>query len=358
MKTLYEKSLFWKGKFNDFKEVIDIELNKFAYLEEAIKKGTVHYMTGEKLNNLTNTNCENYDKWIYAGIEFDNDVTYKCILNIFDYEYVNVYKFLYITEAYNSNNQEQCEDSSNSTCCMQEEPCDDTCCMTKLDDLEMDEFYYMPEDLWSEDATVIRKECCYLWYRTSEWKRVEAVNESNFNVIKECVDFYKEKYPEISDPLSDDTFWHMCVGDDIISNALKNRDYIYELDYANGNDFKKDLKQFDVVFQETLGGFVCHPYVVYDIEYQNAYEAKIEYDDYANEELNCICGKYSKGKIENWRFGGFDEYRKRRAELIKEGHATYTVKPGGTSYRMNVRWVDRSNKVAEQPYGELKKDIW
>jgi len=258
------------------------------------------------------------------------------------------------TENCTESHAESCTEGYTEDCCPMQAQVKNT---NIEEELKLDEYYYMPEELWPEDATDIRREPCYLWYRHSQWKRVEAVNEENKKLMDECIDFYKKKRPECEDPLNDETFWLRCVGDNIISNSIEHRDYIYENDYKNGNDFKKALKQFDVVIQETLGGFVCHPFVVYDIEYRNAYEAKIKYDDYARIELDKIDAKY-ENNLEGWRAGGNMEWKMKRAEFIKEGHATYEVKSGGTEYRMNMRWIDRSNTKNPQPYGTLHKGVY
>jgi len=225
--------------------------------------------------------------------------------------------------------------------------------------LENDDFYYMPEELWPEDATVVRREPCYLWYRHSEWKPTKAVNESNKELLDRCIEHYKKKHPEIDDPKKVDDFWINCVDDCIVGNAVANRDYVFDGDNVGYAQFGQLLKQYDVVIQETIGGRICKPFLVYDIEYRYAYKASYKMDDYATEQLKDLKERlknaqeveqnakrtnsvYSKDDRDEYH-KAFRAYEDKHLELIKQGHAIYKVESDGIEYRMNMRWVEHKD---------------
>jgi len=230
------------------------------------------------------------------------------------------------------------------------EPCMNQCSDNRYteEDFLKDPYYYMPESIWPEDATEIDNRPLYLRRRTSKLKVVKAVNEKNYEAFKECVEIYQKDHPGVEHPENNDDFWTKYVGEYIIYNALKNRDYIYTADNEDKHLRDEKLtKQFDVVIPETIVGYIKHPFVIYNIKYIDTYRADYELDEYGKNIINEYTDKLAEFKNDGANKRAHNEWRdlvnekeKRIIELIKEGHVTWTVSNEGQQYYADIRWID------------------
>lgn len=220
------------------------------------------------------------------------------------------------------------------------------------------------DDLFPEEASVkIRHN---KWARESELKEIPRINESNKAIVDKCLAEYKEKYPEKCKDQTDydilvhnDDIWdEWLLYDMLVANSLRNNDFVIanwpEEGFRRGNEEKEKfhdiVRQFDVVFDVTLGGYICQPYVVFNICEKTTWLADQKTDDYAWEELNKISKKYTS---DNWYPEGTKEYNAKEIELYKEGHIKFDIKKLNPEYLQCIRKVTHK----ERRKG-VSHDIW
>lgn len=220
------------------------------------------------------------------------------------------------------------------------------------------------DDLFPEEASVkIRHN---KWVRESELKEIPRINESNKAIVDKCLAKYKEKYPERCKDQTDydilahnDDIWdEWLLYDMLVANSLRNVDFIIanwpEDGFRRGNDEKEKfhdiVRQFDVVFDVTLGGYICQPYVVFNVCEKTKWLAEQKNDDYASKELDKINKKYNS---DNWYPDGTKEYSAKEIELYKEGHIKFDIRKLNSEYLQCVRKVTHK----ERRKG-VSHDIW
>lgn len=220
------------------------------------------------------------------------------------------------------------------------------------------------DDLFPEEASVkIRHN---KWARESELKEIPRINESNKVLVDKCLAEYKEKYPERCKDQTDydilahnDDIWDEWVlYDMLVANSLRNNDFIIanwpEDGFRRGNEekikFHDIVRQFDVVFDVTLGGHVCQSYIVFNVCEKIIWLADQKTDDYAREELSKINKKYTS---DNWYPDGTREYSAKEIELYKEGHIKFDIRKLNPEYLQCIRKVTHK----ERRKG-VSHDIW
>lgn len=225
------------------------------------------------------------------------------------------------------------------------------------------------DDLFPEEASV--KIGHNKWCRESELKEISRVNESNKAIVDKCLAEYKEKHPErckdkTDIPFSDydillrnDDIWdEWLLYDMLVANSLRNNDFVIanwpEDGFRRGNEEKEKLhdivRQFDVIFDVSLGGYVCQPYIVFNVCEKTTWMADQKTDNYACKELSKINKKY---KSEEWYPEGTKEYSAREIELYKEGHIKFDIRKLNPEYLQCVRKVTHKEK-----HKGVSHDIW
>ena len=211
------------------------------------------------------------------------------------------------------------------------------------------------DDLFPEEASVkIRHN---KWVRESELKEISRINKSNKAIVDKCLAEYKEKYPEKCKDQTDydilthnDDIWDkFLLYDMLVTNSLRNNDFIIvnwpKDGFRRGNEEKEKfhniVRQFDVVFDVTLYGYVCQPYIVFNICEKTTWLAEQKTDDYACKELDEISKKYT---FDNWRPDGIKEYNTKEIELYKEGHIKFDIKKINPEYLQCIRKVTHKER--------------
>ena len=225
------------------------------------------------------------------------------------------------------------------------------------------------DDLFPKEASV--KISHNKWVRESELKEIPHVNESNKALVDKCLSEYKEKYPErckdktgihFSDydilSRNDDIWDEWLLYDMLVANSLRNNDFIIanwpEDGFKRGNEEKEKfhdiIRQFDVVFDVTLGGYVCQPYIVFNVCEKTTWLADQKTDNYACKELAKINKKY---KSKEWYPEGTKEYSTKEIELYKEGYIKFDIRQLNPEYLQCVRKVTH-----KEPRKGVSHDIW
>lgn len=220
------------------------------------------------------------------------------------------------------------------------------------------------DDLFPEEASVkIRHD---KWVRESELKEIPRINESNKTIVDNCLAEYKEKYPERCKDQTDydilahnDDIWdEWLLYDMLVANSLRNNDFVIanwpEDGFRRGNEEKEKfhdiVRQFDVIFDVTLGGYVCQPYIVFNVCEKTMWLADQKTDDYAQKELDKISKKYTS---DNWYPEGTKEYNAREIELFKEEHIKFDINKLNPEYLQCIRKVTHKER-----HKGVSHDIW
>lgn len=220
------------------------------------------------------------------------------------------------------------------------------------------------DDLFPEEASV--KIGHNKWARESELKEIPRINESNKALVDKCLAEYKEKYPERCKDQTDydilahnDDIWdEWLLYDVLVANSLRNNDFVIanwpEDGFRRGNEEKEKIhdivRQFDIIFDVTIGGHVCQPYIVFNICEKTTWLADQKTDDYAWQELDKINKKYN---FDNWYPDGTKEYNAKEIELYNEGHIKFDIKKLNSEYLQCIRKVNHK----ERRKG-VSHDIW
>ena len=137
---------------------------------------------------------------------------------------------------------------------------------------------YIPNDIFPTEAT---EKGHHKYLRTTGWIEIDRVNESNKAIVDDYIKYFREKFPEKAEDKTDlqilrenDDIWEKGLYDDLVLNSFKNGDYVLdtcsedkEKQYKRGNEYGKKadiIRQFDVVIDCTIVGWVRPPYVVFD----------------------------------------------------------------------------------------------
>lgn len=222
---------------------------------------------------------------------------------------------------------------------------------------------YIPNDIFPAEAT---EKGHHKYLRTTGWVEIDKINESNKAIVDDYIKYFREKFPEKAEGKTDDQIlrendeiWEKGLYDDLLLNSLKNGDFIldtYSDDdnkrYKRGNEYAKKLQdlvhQFDVIIYCTVVGFVCKPYVVFDVASKHTWGAEEKYDEYAGEKLD---------EFRAWRKtqerDTIQEYRNFEIQLFKEGHIHFELKDYGIEYGCTVRKSDYKAEIHK-----VKHDIW
>ena len=220
------------------------------------------------------------------------------------------------------------------------------------------------DDLFPEEASVkIRHN---KWARESELKEIPRINESNKALVDKCLAEYKEKHPEKCKDQTDydilshnDDIWDKwLLYDMLVANSLRNNDFVIanwpEEGFRRGNEEKEKfydiVRQFDVVFDVTLGGYVCQPYIVFNVCEKTTWLADQKNDNYADEELDKINKKYNSSE---WYPEGTKEYSVKEIELYKEGHIKFDIRKLNPEYLQCIRKVTHKER-----HKGVSHDIW
>lgn len=252
------------------------------------------------------------------------------------------------------------QDVGSIKCC---EDCCDGCPSERCENWPVIEDM-ITDDLFPKEASVkIRHN---KWARESELKEIPRINESNKELVDKCLAEYKEKYPERCKDQTDydilahnDDIWdEWLLYDVLVANSLRNNDFIIdnwpEDGFKRGNEEKEKfhdiVRQFDVIFDVTIGGYVCQPYIVFDVCEKTTWLADQKNDEYAWKELDKINKKY---KSEEWYPDGTKEYNAKEIELYKEGHIKFDIRKLNSEYLQCIRKVTHKDR-----YKGVSHDIW
>lgn len=252
------------------------------------------------------------------------------------------------------------QDVGSIKCC---EDCCDGCPSERCENWPVIEDM-ITDDLFPKEASVkIRHN---KWARESELKEIPRINESNKELVDKCLAEYKEKYPERCKDQTDydilahnDDIWdEWLLYDVLVANSLRNNDFIIdnwpEDGFKRGNEEKEKfhdiVRQFDVIFDVTIGGYVCQPYIVFDVCEKTTWLADQKNDEYAWKELDKINKKY---KSEEWYPDGTKEYNAKEIELYKEGHIKFDIRKLNSEYLQCIRKVTHKDR-----YKGVSHGIW
>ena len=230
------------------------------------------------------------------------------------------------------------------------EPCVDM----QLSSNEVDflEYLLIPDDFWPKEATDNRSSGKYPYWRDTPWKDAEY-NEENKKLIDDAVEQFKKVYPDYNgDVLESDLFWgSFGAYSTVVEESIKRRDYVLETDYKPLVDIKKHLKNFDVYIRFNLfSGLMELPEIYFNLKHSDSYSCKVEYDDYAQDEIGKVWIKYhTEGKksdddlMKQWREYGFAEWKDKQVQMIKEGHGKYILKYQGRNLRGTRKSVEKKD---------------
>ena len=285
-------------------------------------------------------------------------VEYKGNEYIFDGEY---WKMIIAEEQENEiDDSNKSQDIDSIMCC---EDCCDGCPSERGENWPIIEDM-ITDDLFPKEASVkIRHN---KWARESELKEIPRINESNKELVDRCLAEYKEKYPERCKDQTDydilahnDDIWdEWLLYDVLVANSLRNNDFIIdnwpEDGFKRGNEEKEKfhdiVRQFDVVFDITIGGYVCQPYIVFNVCEKTKWLADQKNDDYACKELAKINKKY---KYKEWYPEGTKEYNAKEIELYKEDHIKFDIRKLNSEYLQCIRKVTHKDR-----YKGVSHGIW
>ena len=144
----------------------------------------------------------------------------------------------------------------------------------------------------------------------------------------------------------------------LVANSLRNNDFIIdnwpEDGFKRGSEEKEKfhdiVRQFDVVFDITIGGYVCQPYIVFNVCEKTKWLADQKNDDYACKELAKINKKY---KSKEWYPEGTKEYNAKEIELYKEDHIKFNIRKLNSEYLQCIRKVTHKDG-----HKGVSHDIW
>ena len=239
------------------------------------------------------------------------------------------------------------------------EPCAEM--QSSRNGVEFPEYSLIPDNFWPKEATDNRSSGKYPYWRDTPWKDADY-NEENKKLIVDAVEQFKKTYPDyVGDVLESDLFWgEFGTYSMLVEESIKRRDYVLETDYKSWVEVKKHLKNFDVYIRfNILSGLMELPEIYFNLKYSDGYSCNVEYDDYAQQEIEKVWSKYQPEKstsgekkpvsrnsdelLRQWRKHGYKEWHDKQVQMIKEGHGKYILKYQGRDVRGTRKSVEKRN---------------
>ena len=239
------------------------------------------------------------------------------------------------------------------------EPCAEM--QSSRNGVEFPEYSLIPENFWPKEATDNRSSGKYPYWRDTPWKDADY-NEENKKLIVDAVEQFKKTYPDyVGDVLESDLFWgEFGTYSMLVEESIKRRDYVLETDYKSWVEVKKHLKNFDVYIRfNILSGLMELPEIYFNLKYSDGYSCNVEYDDYAQQEIEKVWSKYHTEKsisgekkpvsrnsdelLRQWRKHGYKEWKDKQVQMIREGHGKYILKYQGRDVRGTRKSVEKKN---------------
>ena len=227
------------------------------------------------------------------------------------------------------------------------EPCAEM--QSSRNGVEFPEYSLIPDNFWPKEATDNRSSGKYPYWRDTPWKDADY-NEENKKLIVDAVEQFKKTYPDyVGDVLESDLLWgEFGTYSMLVEESIKRRDYVLETDYKSWVEVKKHLKNFDVYIRfNILSGLMELPEIYFNLKYSDGYSCNVEYDDYAQQEIEKVWSKYQPEKstsgekkpvsrnsdelLRQWRKHGYKEWNDKQVQMIREGHGKYILKYQGRS---------------------------
>ena len=239
------------------------------------------------------------------------------------------------------------------------EPCAEM--QSSRNGVEFPEYSLIPDNFWPKEATDNRSSGKYPYWRDTPWKDADY-NEENKKLIIDAVEQFKKTYPDyVGDVLESDLFWgEFGTYSMLVEESIKRRDYVLETDYKSWVEVKKHLKNFDVYIRfNILSGLMELPEIYFNLKYSDGYSCNVEYDDYAQQEIEKVWSKYHPEKstpgekkpvspysnelLKQWREHGCKEWQDKQVQMIKEGHGKYILKYQGRDVRGTRMSVEKKD---------------
>lgn len=227
--------------------------------------------------------------------------------------------------------------------------------------VEFPEYSLIPDDFWPEEATDNRSSGKYPYWRDTPWKDVDY-NEENKKLVDDAVEQFKKAYPDyVGDVLESDLFWgKFGTYSALVEESIKRRDYVLETDYKSWVEAKQHLKNFDVYIRfNIISGLMELPEVYFNLKYSDSYSCEVDYDDYAQHEIEKVFSKYEQKKstsnekkadspdsdelFRQWREYGRKEWNDKQVQMIREGHGKYILKCQGRDVRGTRKSVEKKD---------------
>ena len=230
------------------------------------------------------------------------------------------------------------------------EPCVEMQSLRK--EMEFSEYSLIPDNFWPKEATDNHSSGKYPYWRDTPWKDANC-NEENKKLIDGAIEKFKKTYPDyVGDILESDLFWgEFGTYSMLVEESIKRRDYVIETDYKSWIEVKKHLKNFDVYIRFNIfSGLMELPEIYFNLKYSDSYSCKVDYDDYAQQEIEKIWAKYHSEEkkmdddlMKQWRKHGFVEWKDKHVQMIKEGHGKYILKYQGRNVCGTRKSVEKKN---------------
>lgn len=230
------------------------------------------------------------------------------------------------------------------------EPCVEMQSLRK--EMEFPEYSLIPDNFWPKEATDNHSSGKYPYWRDTPWKDANC-NEENKKLIDSAIEKFKKTYPDyVGDILESDLFWgEFGTYSMLVEESIKRRDYVIETDYKSWIEVKKHLKNFDVYIRFNIfSGLMELPEIYFNLKYSDSYSCKVDYDDYAQQEIEKIWAKYHSEEkkmdddlMKQWRKHGFVEWKDKHVQMIKEGHGKYILKYHGRNVCGTRKSVEKKN---------------
>lgn len=230
------------------------------------------------------------------------------------------------------------------------EPCVEMQSLRK--EIEFPEYSLIPDNFWPKEATDNHSSGKYPYWRDTPWKDANC-NEENKKLIDGAIEQFKKTYPDyVGDILESDLFWgEFGTYSMLVEESIKRRDYVIETDYKSWIEVKKHLKNFDVYIRFNIfSGLMELPEIYFNLKYSDSYSCEVDYDDYAQQEIEKIWAKYHSEEkkmdddlMKQWRKHGFVEWKDKHVQMIKEGHGKYILKYQGRNVCGTRKSVEKKN---------------
>ena len=231
------------------------------------------------------------------------------------------------------------------------EPCVEMQSLRK--EMEFPEYSLIPDNFWPKEATDNHSSGKYPYWRDTPWKDADY-NEENKKLIDDAVEQFKKVYPDYKgDVLESDLFWgSFGAYSAVVEESIKRRDYVLETDYKSWVEVKKHLKNFDVyICFNLISGLMELPEIYFNLKHSDSYSCSVDYDDYAQDEIQKVWAKYhtdEKKRMDDdlfnqWRDRGYAEWKDKHIQMIKEGHGKYVLKYQGRDVRGTRKSVEKKD---------------